>query len=267
MRAGDLMSGPGVRSVAPEDSLAYAAEVMTAAGVRHLAVLRGRELVGILSERDLLRRGAELGRNGAAPDTVANAMIHPPRTIGADEPVGAAAALMFSHRIGCLPVVDGGVLVGMLTTSDILRHELYGGASPPRGGQPLPVGAVMRPAPPTLRPETALRDAARVMANHALHHITVVDGEHRVVGLLTSGVVRRAMAGAAFREAGGPGDETTIPVGEVMVKSPLTVEDTALVSAAVERLVEAEVDAAPVVDAEARLVGMLSFVDLAQHLR
>jgi acetoin utilization protein AcuB len=153
-----------------------------------------------------------------------------------------------------------------LTTSDILRHELYGGSSPPRGGQPLPVGAVMRPAPPTLRPETALRDAARVMATHGLHHITVVDGEHRVLGLLTSGVVRRAIAGTALREAGGPGDDAIIPVGEVMVKSPLTVEDTALVTAAVDRLLEAEVDAAPVVDGEARLVGMLSFVDVAQHL-
>jgi CBS domain-containing protein len=50
------------------------------------------------------------------------------------------------------------------------------------------------------------------------------------------------------------------------VKSPLTVEDTALVTAAVDRLLEAEVDAAPVVDGEARLVGMLSFVDVAQHL-
>jgi CBS domain-containing protein len=267
MRAGDLMSGPAVRSVAPEDSLAYAAEVMVASGVRHLPVLRGPELVGMLSERDVLRRGAELGGRGAAPDSVGNAMTHPAITVGPDEPIAAAAALMFGHKIGCVPVVQGGIVLGVLTTTDILRHELYGGTPSPNKGEPLPVGALMRSAPATIRTDAPVADAARLMAKHGLHHLPVVDGDHRVVGLLNDADIGPGKA-PRFREAGGPQDEGPAAlVGDVMIDNPVTIEDVAPLREAAERLLRAGAEWAPVVNGDGRLVGLLTLLDLVNHLR
>jgi CBS domain-containing membrane protein len=123
-RARDLMSPIDVKTVNPEDSLAYAAEVMLAGRFRHLPVVRGSAVVGVLSERDILRRGSEVGARGAAVDSVAAAMSHPAVTAEADEPLVSALTTMLDRKLGCLPVVGPGGLIGMITTTEVLRHEL-----------------------------------------------------------------------------------------------------------------------------------------------
>jgi CBS domain-containing protein len=124
MRVRDLMSPSEVKTVNPEDSLAYAAQVMLAGRLRHVPVVRGSAVVGVLSERDILRRGSELGARGAAADWVAAAMSHPAVTADADEPLVSALTMMLNRKLGCVPVVDRGGLVGMITTTELLRHEL-----------------------------------------------------------------------------------------------------------------------------------------------
>ena len=76
----------------------------------------------MLSERDVLAWTAG-GRSLDGPyDRVGAAMATPPIVATSDETLGEAAARMIAGRIGCLPVVSHGRLVGMLTSTDLLGH-------------------------------------------------------------------------------------------------------------------------------------------------
>ena len=53
---------------------------------------------------------------------IARVMSQPPITIGPDATVEEAARLMADHKIGCLPVADGDLLLGLVTETDVLRY-------------------------------------------------------------------------------------------------------------------------------------------------
>jgi acetoin utilization protein AcuB len=122
----DLMSVPAT-AVAPGDSLHVADGIMSMGAVRHLPVVSGGRLVGVLSHRDILRAPGLLSPSLDSTRTVLKAlrvedvMSTPALTIGADASVQEAAKLLLKNRVGCLPVLDGGKLAGIVTTSDLLR--------------------------------------------------------------------------------------------------------------------------------------------------
>jgi CBS domain-containing membrane protein len=128
-RVRDLMSGD-VRSIDRNDSLAVADEVMSRERIRHLVVLDddGIEVVGVLSRRDMFRGALSraLGYGGRAQERlldqlrVKDVMTNSPITIGPDEPIRAAAERLIADKIGCLPVVEGDRLVGILTEGDFV---------------------------------------------------------------------------------------------------------------------------------------------------
>lgn len=129
MRMKDLMTAP-VTTLAPDDSLHLADELMCLGGFRQLPVLSGRTLVGILTQRDILRApGLFAPVLGLAVDTRAalktlcvwEVMASTVVSIRAYATLQDAAEQMLKHRVGCLPVLDGGRLVGIVTTSDVLR--------------------------------------------------------------------------------------------------------------------------------------------------
>jgi CBS domain-containing protein len=122
MKVRDIMRGGAIAAVRPEDSLAVATEIMWSSQVRHLPVLRDGEVVGLLSERDIFRRGSAVGRD-AAREPVARAMSSPALTIDPDGPLAAAIWLMVGGKVGCLPVVGPAGLVGIVTTADVVRHQ------------------------------------------------------------------------------------------------------------------------------------------------
>jgi len=102
----------------PRHTLVEAAARMRANRISALAVLGGDAIIGILTERDLLRAIAD-GRN---PETthVSQYMTHSPQTIEAGEPAARAAEMMIRHRVRHLPVTDKGRLVGFLSARDLL---------------------------------------------------------------------------------------------------------------------------------------------------
>ena len=112
------------------DTLDLAGDIMRLGRIRHLPVTSGEDLVGILSQRDLFRAAIssmlQLGRAAEqqflASVPVRAAMTPSPFTVGPDAPVRSAVRLMREAKIGCLPVVEGGRLVGLLSESDCLRH-------------------------------------------------------------------------------------------------------------------------------------------------
>jgi acetoin utilization protein AcuB len=121
-------------TVSPRATVAAAVSAMRRGRFRHLPVVAGAELVGVVSDRDLeVSPGApvEVAETlGARP--VAEVMTGQPITVWPDEPVEVAARLLFDHAIGCLPVVAGEELVGILTESDMFAVllRLLGGGEP-----------------------------------------------------------------------------------------------------------------------------------------
>jgi len=115
-------------TVGPDVALKEAASAMHARGVGAVLVLDGGRLVGILTERDMLRAVA----TGHAPDEpTSDWMTHHPETIESTDTTEHAAVLMIHGGFRHLPVVDGGKLVGILSLRDLMRVVLEDSA--PRG--------------------------------------------------------------------------------------------------------------------------------------
>jgi CBS domain-containing protein len=99
--------------VSPTVSVGVAVRLMQRAGVRHLPVVEERRLVGILSDRDLMRH--------AADTTCGAAMTPAPITCSQDASVGRVASLMLEHTIDSIPIVSvSGILIGLVTSTDLL---------------------------------------------------------------------------------------------------------------------------------------------------
>ena len=123
---GEIMT-PDVLGLEPATSLVDAARRMHERRVGAVVVSEGDRLVGIVTERDILRAVA----TGAIGGSVADVMTHGPDTIGPDESAGQAAALMIHGGFRHLPVVDGNAVVGMLSIRDLVRVSVDDEA--PRG--------------------------------------------------------------------------------------------------------------------------------------
>jgi|SRR5215472_15669457 len=116
------------------DTLDLADNVMALGRIRHLPVLEEGRVVGVVSQRDLFRSAlaVALGYGERAQKTllktlrVKEVMSEPAITISAEATIREAARLMVEHKIGCLPVVEGSTLVGIVTETDILRYIVSG---------------------------------------------------------------------------------------------------------------------------------------------
>ena len=99
--------------VAPTVTVGSAAVMMQRRHIRHLPVVDGRRLVGILSDRDLLTHPRDA--------TCREAMTPAPVTCSPGASVSRIAGLMLEHRFDSIPIVDvSGRLVGMVTSTDLL---------------------------------------------------------------------------------------------------------------------------------------------------
>lgn len=128
MKVREVMTTDNLLMIAEDDSLAAAAHKMTWARCRHLPVVRNGKVVGVLSERDILAWLGEGHRLDEPSDRVRAAMITPAKVASPDDDLGEVAARMLSFRVGCLPVVIGEKLVGMVTRGDLLGRivaEMY----------------------------------------------------------------------------------------------------------------------------------------------
>jgi len=124
----DLMTRE-VATLQRNDRLDLAEDVMKLGRVRHLPILdEDGRLAGIISQRDLLHGAlAEaLGYGRVAQQKVMKTlyikevMTTKPVTVTPDTPIEEAARSMVRHKIGCLPVVEGEHLVGILTEGDFV---------------------------------------------------------------------------------------------------------------------------------------------------
>ncbi|MBM4284551.1 MAG: CBS domain-containing protein [Deltaproteobacteria bacterium] len=127
MKVKDIM----VKEVATldvNDELSLANDIMRLGRIRHLPVVDGARLVGIISERDLFRSslaqalgyGTEATRQVMKSIRIKDVMVSEVVTAAPEWELAQAVELMLRRKIGCLPVVEGERLVGLVTETDIL---------------------------------------------------------------------------------------------------------------------------------------------------
>lgn len=115
--------GGDVVSVGRDVSLEAAAGILAARKVGAVVVLGPDGLEGILSERDIVREVAARGA-AALADPVARAMTADVLTAAPSDPVDSALARMTDRRIRHLPVIDGGMLVGVVSIGDLVKSRI-----------------------------------------------------------------------------------------------------------------------------------------------
>ena len=113
------------------ETLDLADRIMSLGRIRHMPVLDEDGLLcGIVSQRDLFRGAlaTALGYGVVAQNKllavlqVKEVMTTELRTATPDMPIADAARVMLQHKIGCLPVIDGDRLVGLITEADFVKH-------------------------------------------------------------------------------------------------------------------------------------------------
>jgi acetoin utilization protein AcuB len=239
----------------PEDRLDIARALMVSCGFRHLPV-EGERLLGVVSSTDLL--AVDLLRETTARE----AMSSPVVTAEPDTPTLSALHTLMNREISCLPVVAGGLTVGIVTISDFLRcvSELLAAAGDPS------VSSLMTPRPIlTVRPDDPLDLALVLIKAGHVRHLPVLAGEH-LAGILSDHDLIRALGVRPAKSGIEQSRQARqLRVAEAMTSRVLTARPDQPASALGELLRKRRVGAVPVVRS-GRLVGMLSTSDFFQYL-
>ncbi len=112
-----------------DEELSLASDIMNLARIRHLPIVEGENLVGIISQRDLFKASlaSVMGydyaetRDHLKSVAIREAMVKKVIIVDPDTEIQEAGRIMLEKKIGCLPVVRDKRLVGMVTETDILR--------------------------------------------------------------------------------------------------------------------------------------------------
>lgn len=125
----EIMMGSPV-TLRPDDTLDLASDVISLGRIRHIPVVEKGQLVGIVSGRDLMgaatnhifglkqKSRSALLKSVLIKDIMKKHVV----TMEPETPIKEAARVMADKKIGCVPVVSEGSLVGLVTTTDILRY-------------------------------------------------------------------------------------------------------------------------------------------------
>jgi acetoin utilization protein AcuB len=124
----DVMTSKPI-TIDPTTPILDARQQMTDRRIRHLIVTEGSRVIGIITDRDIRLNLPSPATSLSVWEinyllarlTVGEVMTRSVIVIDSDRPVAEAARIMVEHKIGALPVVDGGLLVGIVTESDFVR--------------------------------------------------------------------------------------------------------------------------------------------------
>jgi len=109
------------KSIGPKTSVVSAAKTMRTARVGSLFVKKGKQLVGIVTDTDIVRRGVSTNKN-LGKMTVEKIMTTPICSIESSQPVDDAQDMMGDLGVRHLAVTQGGTIVGVISVRDLLMH-------------------------------------------------------------------------------------------------------------------------------------------------
>jgi CBS domain-containing protein len=238
--------------IGPGEPLRAAATLLNTCRVRHLPVLVSATLVGILSLRDVLAAHEEA--------SVGEAMTPAPQTAAPHLSVAAAAKLMLSRHISCLPVLEDGALVGIFTATDALRFaaaELeQEGAPSGHHSSSVSVSQLMTARPVVVEPQTPLAAAWRTMKRAGIRHLPVGRGDE-LVGMLSD---RDVLATGRVWLDGAPTPDALV-VADAMSPRVVAVDGDRPALEAARILLRRRLGALPVMHGHGRLQGIVSVSD------
>jgi acetoin utilization protein AcuB len=259
-----------VVTVAENEAIGRALQLMLWNDVRHLPVLRpdDERLTGVLSERDILRAHQQLPGEEVLEHAVAEFMTQPAEHIHPNADLADAAADLSTKKLGCLPVLDAGELVGIVAVEDVLAVVAQLPIPRPASAIDETVAAVMSREALAMREDDRVPDAAARMLRAGVRHLCVVDGEQRVLGIVSDRDLRSVLGDLRVAETAStlPAALAELRLGKVMTPNPRSVQPDAPLSEALDALLVERFGALPVVDAEERLCGIVSYVDLLRRL-
>jgi CBS-domain-containing membrane protein len=125
----EIMMGSPV-TLKPDDTLDLANDIISLGRIRHIPIVDDGKLIGIISERDLIGAAASriFGLKQKSKSALLKSLLIKEImrkhvvTVEPDTPITNAAQLMADKKIGCVPVLREGALVGLVTTTDVLRY-------------------------------------------------------------------------------------------------------------------------------------------------
>ncbi len=257
---------PNPHWVYADESLDRARGLMDWFSFRHLPIIENKQLVGVLSDRDLLsatgglpleeRRRAR--KDGQVDPPISTCMTRGPVCLEESATVMDAAMQFLDRGIGCLPILDKqGGLVGIVTEKDVLEmflddHDGIGLNPPP---QDPPVHQIMTSQPLRVPTSTTIADAAKISRSNGVRHLPVTD-EERLVGMVSDRDLRRAF---------GKGLSATTELGDIMQTNIVGIDPTTTVSRAIHKLVRGRFSALPILDPISGFVGLLTTADILEH--
>jgi acetoin utilization protein AcuB len=268
MHIHDVMTR-SVITAPPSMSLVLAQRLLEDHRIRHLPVVQGGQLVGLVSDRDIRQalpspmttltpagRTYKMGALAIATCMTCEVVTVPPET---DLVQGIRQLLAGPY--GCLPVLAGGQLVGIVTAIDVLRGVLMdlGGVA-----ACLPVRAHMQSAPLTGRPEDLVSQAHHQMHRAEVRHLPIVAADGTLVGLLSDRDMRQAGASTLplLSRYEAPLRLMTMRVKDIMRTDVTTVGGETTLADAGQLLLERKIGCLPVLHHDRTLVGMVTMTDL-----
>ena len=114
---------PEIHSISPEKSVSEAARQLTECRIGSVVVLNHTTLVGILSERDIVRAIARRGAE-CLEEEVSSLMTRSVVTCSRDQTISNVMELMSNGRFRHVPVVEAGAVVGVISIGDVVKHRL-----------------------------------------------------------------------------------------------------------------------------------------------
>ena len=276
MQIRDIMQ-PHVVTITPTTSIAEALREMHKHGIRHLPVVEGVSMAGMVSDRDLRDAFPSKAINLSQGEIwrqmdlliIKTCMVRDVMTISPDDDAVWAACQFLDGLYSCLPVLERGRLVGMVTDIDLLK-SFVNTAAP--AGDLLPVQDYMNPNPYTVTSTTLVSTAYQRMLDTHIRHLPVIEQDGRLVGILTDRDVRQAHPSdhpyVAFYEQPELLQEMT--VNDAMITEVMTVGEKTSIGEAGHLLLAQRFGCLPVIGPNQRLTGILTVSDLirayvAQH--
>jgi len=208
---------------------------------------------------------------------VGDVMVRPVVSVKQSDHVKSAVRRLIDRSFRALPVVDDtGRLVGILSNTDLIeraglsaRLELLSAmsfAERERIIATIPaelVASAMHPGPVSLRETQTLEQATRLMSEQRIKRVPVVDGAGTLVGILSRADVLRAVAESFPHDAvAGHPDPGATTVGELMRTDGPVVRDSATLDSVIAAVASTRLNRAVVVDAERKVVGLVTDADV-----
>jgi len=246
-----------VVSIEASEGLPKALSAMTEHRIRHLPVVERKRLVGVLSERDLLeatgwdpQRAFDQAEKRERP--VRDVMTVPPETTDPEAGLAEAAELMLRRHIGCLPVLEDGKLVGILSEYDVLGAFARAASTVVLSEELDPtLDASATDELVTIDTGATVAEALERCRTASVRHLPVRhDGWF--VGLVSDRDLRLEV---------GQGREDQTRVEEIMTRHVVRLPPTSRLSEAAALMVEERIGCIVVTDADKRLLGLVSTRD------